>query len=506
MGVIYKLKPEVIDFVLTEKRNNIALSCRGLTKVVQEKYNIRLSKSSINRLFKDSGLSMPIGRRAKKKRVVLSKEYEGVGAVLLKAADILIGGSAQINNHIANKLNLLPNQISSNTEQMFFSSLQPENWLGNFTLQKFNSEALPPYLKELEEVASIKDEIAAILGKGFKMARGVRVAFLDGRSAYIDSQFHAFWPAQNMPSEFSATSVNTISYIKRIFLGNAPLVLQIAQESDIPLAEFFAFLSALENQESRITEITILASSFEEIEKIRIPESKSQSLIFGMFPHKFTNYKSINKIGEFKQCFFAPLKQGFFIADAEVDLLQPYTNKSVTLRGAALKKAENGQIQLFILKYPSGDTLFAEQLALAEIYLSHWPNLAEGLTDFKRKLELFTYTGDHPFSPVFPQLAAQRDFPSEINALCSNYIKMLDSFVRRFFFPAEYEQVNFSTLNERFYRLSGKVTRHKNALLVTFSPPDNYSFYQALDYACRRVNEKQIILPEGRKLWLIPRP
>ena len=68
MGVIYKLKDEVRDFILGEKKVNPHLSCRSLEQHVEGKFNIKLSKSSINALIKEAGLSAPIGRRPKKKK------------------------------------------------------------------------------------------------------------------------------------------------------------------------------------------------------------------------------------------------------------------------------------------------------------------------------------------------------------------------------------------------------------------------------------------------------
>ena len=68
MGVIYKLKPEVKDFILAQKGNNPALSCRKLTALVLDNFKIELSKSSINMIIKEAGLSAPIGRTPRKKK------------------------------------------------------------------------------------------------------------------------------------------------------------------------------------------------------------------------------------------------------------------------------------------------------------------------------------------------------------------------------------------------------------------------------------------------------
>lgn len=64
MGVVYKLKKEVIDFITHRKNENPQISCRQLVKVVQQEFQLKLSKSSINTILKGAQLSSPIGRRA----------------------------------------------------------------------------------------------------------------------------------------------------------------------------------------------------------------------------------------------------------------------------------------------------------------------------------------------------------------------------------------------------------------------------------------------------------
>jgi hypothetical protein len=65
VGIKHKLNPEVKDFVITQKKGQPGLSCRRLSKLVTHKFNLQLSKSSINEIIKSAGLSLPVGRRLK---------------------------------------------------------------------------------------------------------------------------------------------------------------------------------------------------------------------------------------------------------------------------------------------------------------------------------------------------------------------------------------------------------------------------------------------------------
>ncbi|MBI5023890.1 MAG: hypothetical protein HZC18_02690 [Candidatus Omnitrophica bacterium] len=62
MGVVYKFRKEVIDFVLQQKRTDDDLGCRQLAVLTSEKFKIQVSKSSVNAIIKNANLSNSVGR------------------------------------------------------------------------------------------------------------------------------------------------------------------------------------------------------------------------------------------------------------------------------------------------------------------------------------------------------------------------------------------------------------------------------------------------------------
>src|SRR3989344_1193651 len=62
MGIVYKFRKEVIDFVLHQKRTDHDLGCRQLAALTSEKFKIQVSKSSINAIIKNANLSNTVGR------------------------------------------------------------------------------------------------------------------------------------------------------------------------------------------------------------------------------------------------------------------------------------------------------------------------------------------------------------------------------------------------------------------------------------------------------------
>lgn len=64
MGVVYKLKREIVDFIVLRKKAEPSLSCRKLVGLIQKDLGAEVSKSSVNAVLKEFSLSSPVGRRA----------------------------------------------------------------------------------------------------------------------------------------------------------------------------------------------------------------------------------------------------------------------------------------------------------------------------------------------------------------------------------------------------------------------------------------------------------
>lgn len=121
MGVIYKLHPKVRDFILQSKQIDPNLSCRGLSALISDQFQINLSKSRVNFVIKQAGLSMPVGRRRKFKRNLI--ESDGLGAILLKSADYLLRGSAYLAEIIKSNLSSEVADLAEKIEYQLYSTL-----------------------------------------------------------------------------------------------------------------------------------------------------------------------------------------------------------------------------------------------------------------------------------------------------------------------------------------------------------------------------------------------
>jgi len=67
MGVTYKLKDEVVHFIISQRQSNPLFSCRQLAESASQKFGLNLSKSSVHDVLRESGIVTPRGRKPKEK-------------------------------------------------------------------------------------------------------------------------------------------------------------------------------------------------------------------------------------------------------------------------------------------------------------------------------------------------------------------------------------------------------------------------------------------------------
>lgn len=507
MGVIYKLKSEVKEAIITEKKNNPHLSCRKLIDVIEIKYKVKVSKSSVNSLIREAGLSLPVGRRGikvKEKPAQIppipmqpSGRMDGMGGVFLKAADYLLGGTMLMAEMIRKKISKSGLELLAKTEYLVYKQLGPSHWLSLFLDQDITAADNLLYLNDLQQVINISRELSGIVKTIIYPVRVMKFTLTDNSVFYVDGEWHTIWSSPNTPLDFSTTLLSARKYIKKYFQENSPCLLFMAPPEDHPPEAFLNFISGMQRQEKKLYDVTLYGDKLEILETINLGQAQEYKFLFGLWPWQFSRDRVVKKIGEFKPFHFEPLNTTFHIADIEIVLTQHPANQSVTLKGVALKTDLNEKIRLVILS--NNNQLSVEELT--GLYLSHWPNLEECLNDFNRKIESFAYVTDNqPLS--MGNLNLWDNPPVAVQDFFDGYLKVLDLHVKRFFLPASCQNEGFSTIKENFYALTATITQEQNTLLIRFITPAEYKFSAELEYACRRVNERQVVLKDNLRLWL----
>lgn len=565
MGVIYKIRPEVKNWIIEKKRTVPSLSCRGLVSLFENEFNLKISKSSINYIIKNAGLSMPVGRRLRKRRrkaiAVVQPQLESPietplqlplltqienaaeasvqacpevspeipaptqaqapetpietpkqiqpelsieataqvpseilekmlssGIILLKAADYLIGGANYISETIKNRLRITDKNLLAKIESLIYAPLLP-----------LSEELTQAYLKELEAIRPFAPDILRFLSGILTDVRSIKINLSDGDALYLDAQLHTIWSIPHVPYNFGSTICSIKRHINKYFYKDIAFVLFMAAGYDTPTLELLNFILSLEGQEKNINGFVLYGNKLEQLEFMPLEQQKKRFVVLALWPWQFVEYRRVKKIGEFKPFSFEAQGKNLYLADIEIELSWPNKNKSITFYGFALKTSLSEKTRLIIVSNLPRELVNVEYLLNS--YLSHWPDPEEAFQDFSRKVELSTYTTDSQYFFSTESLnLKQAESSLDIKQLFDLYLKALDLYVKWHFFPLGYENKDFSTLKEEFYTLKVAYQEQKGRALATFQTPAGFPPLKALEYACRRLNEKEIATSDGKRL------
>jgi hypothetical protein len=501
MGVIHKLKPEIRNFIIKQKEINHQLSCRKLSAMVYEKFQIKVSKSHINAVIKEKGLSSNVGRKPKPKRGIV--ESDNLGTYMLKSADALIGGVKNIaemaDKYIPEKDDVL-NLIETLTYlPLFKEELKPDSGLWKLTGKQFKSkEIILSYLEQLQGVTILRDAILQALDYLLDEVLFLRIGFSDNSAFHFDGQLRTLWSSPSIPYDFSITPYKIKSYLVNFAKENQAFVIFTAPGYDLFPANWLDFLFKCSSPDKKIVEIGLMGTDAKQKEKVTFSAPKTCDVIFALWPWQYANYRSLESATLSKPFHFSAKRQDFYIADAMVKLSQHFINQSVTIRGIILRKSQDAKPELFILTTLPKEKASAEDIV--DLYLNRWPNLQEGFKDYGRKIELFTYN-----------VSSHRTFPRKnilsvaaaagLKECLQAYLEALDTYVRWYFLPAEYKELDLSTTKARFYGLRAQIRKKPGLYTVSFIVPKDYPYLKDLAYAVDRMNEREIIFADSRRGW-----
>ncbi|MFA5157445.1 MAG: helix-turn-helix domain-containing protein [Candidatus Omnitrophota bacterium] len=495
MGVVHKLTPEVRQFVLEKKQLNPELSCRKISSLVLDKFQFKLSKSSANAIFKEAGLSLAVGRRRSRAPLPKSKPFIYSGLALFKAADSMFGGSFHISEAIK--------RVAGDPD----AALKTESLLEAHILK--SALGLPvswpqSFAGSLNRNSGLLSEISQVLKNISQVAGGVKAVTTDGKEFYLDGQLHTLWQSSQIPSALSCPAHNLEQRILQQAKGKLPFVLFFAPGFREPTQMFFDFIRGFSDTEKKFSHFVAYNYNLEELKSIKLPEPAG--IIFGIWPWQFKEYIKINAVSGIKKFEFAPLKKEFFISAVDVELKQPKLDATLHFNGCLLKANAEEKTGLIVLGSPQPAA--SDPAALAKAYLEHWPDPTGSFQSFSRKVEASTKQKDTQDNGEETTLSLRSAAGAEaipipgLDSLLDNYLKTLELYVRDNLLPGKYSTESATIIKERFYLFECGLTKTKDNLFINFKLSHEADSIKDITYICNQVNEKIIIMPDSRRLWL----
>ncbi|HNX80710.1 MAG TPA: hypothetical protein PKL77_00995 [Candidatus Omnitrophota bacterium] len=499
MGVIHKLKPEIVNFILDQKKRKPSLGCRPLTELVNNTYKITLSKSSVNAVLKESGCSMPVGRRRRLEDNEV--ELSSFGVIFLKAADFLIGGVSSLASHVRETLGVSVAEAHARIESVLYEGLFDVARLDCGLSELVGSEVSAQAVSDLR--AAFESKVPAEVIQKSLLDSCQRVGYIvfefsDGNKAYCDPQFHTIWSSpERIPAVFEAPLAEATRRIQKLVKGE-PAALFMAPGYDKPTAEFVNFLSAMEGKETALAKIAAHKSNGDELFICKIQPSEKPVFLIGFWPWQFLDQRVL----EFNrnEIMYTDSLTGvnFKLEGVRYGLNVSERNISLNFPGIVVKTANGSEPLIFVI---NGNRMDIDRMDIVlSNYFSFWGRFTEALKDFSSQIVYYQQNESSKISlatKLSGEIVALKDKNGEI---LKNYLNYLNLFVKFFFLPNSLENSDFSFLQSQFYSLRAVLHKNNSFIRVIFLPSPGYLYAKELSFACQRLNERDIFASDGRTL------
>ena len=553
MGVVHKLKDEVVQFIIQKQKEDPSLSCRALSSIVEERFGQKVSKSSINNVLKKANLSNTVGRRKgikgsrrrkehktfrlstqKKKNLfpdisqncilsditeVPQKEgvIDGIGSIFLKAAEWELARAPILERFLKENCPGVSDTkiravaaVSGFLKAFHLESLESISRYAGQGLWALNGIESPLLERDILDVMEgIKDRQNVFLKFSlsapqiFTKVSGFRFVLKDGSNFFIDGQTASCW--KNIQKNFSVSLVKATDCLARILNNVQTVVLcSISPKETGKIQEtrhIFDFIYAFENvQSKKIQKVELLDEEGQILGDFdKIPHIK-RDFIAGVWPweglfQRFLDVKKVSREGKIDHTV-----TGQDLNFKEIVLKYGSETRPVMVRGIVLSEIFLSVPFVVLLTNMDEEKVSAEDIV--QRYCQRWPHMEKGcgfsiIKDIGRWGEDFSTESSSFWNVFLSDIPYGRD---PVWLAVEQLSMLLDRFAKQQFFPENCQKMDFYTMQNRFYNLSGRVFNTEDNARIEICIPEDYPYLDDLDFAAQRVNESGILDFSDRRI------
>ena len=539
MGVVYKLKKEVAEFILQQKLNDPQLSCRRFVDLVEEHFHLTLSKSSINALLKKAHLSSPIGRRRalgqkragkfqipnERKEILFENTtqskvpaetlvvnngtirprlFDGMGCIFLKAAEWELSDSSILGKIL--RLHLKDNndaQVDAISEVLLFLKLfgikKIEDlhsykgdglWvLNGLNKNSIQAEDIQKILSEGIDEKGLTLDFSLEINQITAEINYIKIFLKDGSELILDARLACVWKPGILPPFFSPVT-KVMRIIAKQFLNNIePVVMvsrYICETSKDFSQEFGNLVRAFDSSpEKQVKKIAVYDNRGQEIAFFdQIPEQK-RVFITAVWPEEsfFQKLTLLDAHQKYKYIKINELGEECYFYETTTsidDLLE-----KIPLRVFFIKKASQLQPTIALLTNAPLERLSFTNVLI--YYLLRWNNL-------QKKPDFLTQKHQLPLSDVSSQLSRGYAFIH----LTEFFKNLLVQYCKNYFFLPQFD---INNLLSSIYNISGQIMEDKLCIQVNFFLSESKClFFKDLKFAVQKINESAVYNRNNQKL------
>jgi hypothetical protein len=498
MGIIYKLTPEVVSYIIDQKRDNQKISCRSLVAVVKDRFGIVVSKSSINSIFKSANLSQPVGRPRRMRRG--SIESAGMGGLLLKAADSLVGGLDLLAEEISAGKSLSREGVRSALDTLLLRPFIDDHLLGRVTASFSVHKAVPagPSTGEAAQEDVFDPALVSLSPsqiKKFREAVSCRVKIVsiglpDGAKVYFDGQCHTLRGNAHVPAVFGVPFAYAKREVSGFFMGKTPLVFLMAPGYESPSKEFLGFIKAIATQHGAPVNVDFLTETGEfNYGKFNI--NNRSNFIFGLWPWQFGQNIDVKLSKETSKIEISHLNKEYYLSEGAVTFSFLEKGDKLGFRVCALRETPAGEPKITLVT--NFDFKNVAGVDVASIFFGKWPGLDDSFRDYTRIMEGYA-SGKDPMGSSEPYpFVNNEDTSKALSGIISEYRLFLDWYLKRWLGGAELSGLTYERMCETVYAAEGTYRLGVRELTAYFSVGVNNEWCGGLEKLCRSLNTSKVV-------------
>ncbi len=536
MGVIYKLKQEMVDFILTEKKAHSALSCRKLVDIIREKFQMEISKSAINQVIKNASLSNPVGRTPlpdkktrrfkipEQKKMIPQEEklildvnarrvlYDGMGAFFLKAAQWqldcfpILGRmmskhttpnlTADIN--ITSEVLLLSPIFGIMNLEHFKTYNRSGLWAVNGLDGKMEYETLANLVNGLISIKDLSLTISNEIPQVFCEVGFIKISLENKNSILLDTEFRIIKNLENVQSVYTISIKKLFNEISKRIITNVHSAILVFESTENEFSnQFSRLIAAFENlPENRMERLSLLDENQQELTLLASIPHKKRYFILILNPAylAYINHSFVSNSHLFEFNY-----RNKIIKSLEKELIIPKNsilNQKIPLRLIHFQE-EASREPFGAILITNMEKKHPPQKILQE-YLMIRLNLEEkskrGYENTKIPFDFYTSLLNRQGLSFVE--GKSPDLWTNIIIL----LNVLNRYCQRHFFPEAYANFEVPVLIERFYQLPGYLDKDSQSLKISLKPNDIYPYRQDLEYAIEKLNSSHILDHSGKRL------
>ena len=515
MKLSNKLNPEVRKYINDRKRKNPDVSCRKLALDVSKHFNIKISKSSINNVFKGLKLSAPVGRGVAK-IFRPSSETVWAGYVFLYGANIMLGLSKIMASAIRQAyplIHLKQDTLEAISDAWIMSKAiynvsldrmqdysKNEMWL--VVGRKASRGLLKRYVDTFKYLQTFNYQIVSELTHVLQDVYFMRIRLADNSEYMLDGQFRSVWSDIKIPLNFAVNIDIAECYINETIFGSEPMVIFNAKPEAI-LGEaisdmIFSFdgLSALK----RIRSIEYVSHNLNVIKDIQFVVPDKRTFILGIWPWQYKFISEIEKKPAVGKVVLEAVGKGYYFLEDVVRFTQHAQNIDVMLRLIVIKVTKEGPARIAL--FTNLDKKEWDTKRVVEHYLRHWPNFEASHKIFLDAAKNPEYVENFISGDRILSVVKKLNYATDADSVFAILVEALNEFAKRTFFPNDCAGWGLLKMRELFYKQPGFVKRDMGCdVLFNLFNSNSLENKDLLDTASLKFNEAQVIDYSGRKIW-----